>query len=595
MIPDQPDIEQILHDKKIIAVYQPIVDLHNGSVFGYEALSRFPEAGYGWWDPEKVFAAAREQHRLWQLDYLCRSMAILNAAPILAEQQTLFLNVDANILEDQEFHQGTTAKFLSDRALPADHIIFEVSEKVSIEDYAKFSQILENYHVQKYRIAIDDVGSGYSGLNLLARIEPQFIKLDIGLVQGIHRNHKQKAIVKALVDYAAATQIRTIAEGIEEWDELALLMELGVDYAQGYLLGYPQEQPGPVAAEISQRIRAFQQRMQMIQYGTIQSMQIGMLATKQKVFSPQTKGKDILAYFSESGEDVEDVVILDGDVPVGIISRYSFSQKLATPYGISLYSDRPVRLLMNKTPLVVEYDISIEKASELALNRQACSAYDAMIIVKEKSYYGVVTIRTLLENTTKLKIDQARHESPLTGLPGNNIIERMLQENLNCAVPFSLIYIDLDNFKVYNDIYGFEAGDKVLIACAEILKRTMFQYASQYFLGHIGGDDFIAIIHETDIRQLCERIIDVFDQEMPQMYSQKHRHDGWVMAKNRHGEIECYPLLSISLAVLNIPGNSRLTPTLLGERAALLKKRAKNVTRSCFVMEDPLALTAVGD
>ena len=179
MIPDQPDIEQILHDKKIIAVYQPIVDLHNGSVFGYEALSRFPEAGYGWWDPEKVFAAAREQHHLWQLDYLCRSMAILNAAPILAEQQTLFLNVDANILEDREFHQGTTAKFLSDRALPADHIIFEVSEKVSIEDYAKFSQILENYHVQKYRIAIDDVGSGYSGLNLLARIEPQFIKLDI--------------------------------------------------------------------------------------------------------------------------------------------------------------------------------------------------------------------------------------------------------------------------------------------------------------------------------------------------------------------------------------------------------------------------------
>lgn len=72
----------------------------------------------------------------------------------------------------------------------------------------------------------------------------------------------------------------------------------------------------------------------MIQYGTIQSMQIGMLATEQKVFSPQTKGKDILAYFSESGEEVEDVVILDGDVPVGIISRYSFSQKLATPYGI---------------------------------------------------------------------------------------------------------------------------------------------------------------------------------------------------------------------------------------------------------------------
>ena len=67
------------------------------------------------------------------------------------------------------------------------------------------------------------------------------------------------------------------------------------------------------------------------------------------------------------------------------------------------------------------------------------------------------------------------------------------------------------------------------------------------------------------------------------------------VAKNRHGEIECYPLLSISLAVLNIPGNSRLTPTMLGERAALLKKRAKNVTRSCFVMEDPLALTAVGD
>ena len=585
MSPEASELQQILKEQQITPVYQPIVDLTTGEIFAYEALSRGPsESSLA--KPDQLFAAAKKEHCLWQLDYLCRRLALLHAKPIL-QQKLLFINVDANILYDRSFHQGTTAKLLAENHIDAGNIIFEVSEKTAIADYPSFQSALDHYQQQNYRIAIDDVGAGYSGLNMLTQIAPQFIKLDIGLIQNIDTNHIKKSMVKALVDFASATNIATIAEGIERPEELAALIELGIDYGQGFLLGRPQANFTPIDLSIRQKIAQAGQQKSPFRYCTLQNLEIGKIATPQQTFSPDTPGQAIIDYFRLVSDTVEDAVIVENDVPVGILNHACFYQKLATMYGISIYSGRPIRLLMDHRPLLIDYHTSIEETAAQALARHTRHTYDSIIVTRSGRYYGTVTIKRLLQITTSLKINQAQHANPLTGLPGNNMIETVLSRQLRNALPFSVIYIDLDNFKVYNDVYGFEAGDKVLIHTSRILQQVLTRYTVNSFLGHIGGDDFIAVIKTNDLETICRALIQRFDSQIKNFYSPEHQARKFVVSANRHGHTEQFPLMSVSLAGLCVPtGQHRFTTAILAARAADIKKKAKAICQSSFVIEN---------
>lgn len=585
MSPEASELQRILNEQRITPVYQPIIDLTTGETFAYEALSRGP-AESSLAQPDLLFAAAKKEHCLWQLDYLCRRLALLHAKSILQEK-LLFINVDANILYDRNFHQGTTAKLLAENHINAGNIIFEISEKTAIADYPSFQSALAHYQQQNYRIAIDDVGAGYSGLNLLTQISPQFIKLDIGLIQNIDTNHIKKSMVKALADFAAATNIATIAEGIERPEELDALLELGINYGQGFLLGRPQAGFSPIQSVIRQRIQAAGVQKSPFQYCTLQNLEIGKIATPQQTFPPDTRGQVIIDYFRSVADTVEDAVIVENDVPVGILNHACFYQKLATMYGMSIYSGRPIRLLMDPHPLQIDYHTSIEETAAQALARNTRHTYDSIIVTRNGHYYGAVTIKRLLQITTSLKINQAQHANPLTGLPGNNMIETVLSRQLRNALPFSIIYIDLDNFKVYNDVYGFEAGDKVLIHTARLLQQVLTRYTVNAFLGHIGGDDFIAVIKTNDLETICRALIQRFDAQIKNFYSPEHQTRQFVVSANRHGQPEQFPLMSVSLAGLFIPPGQRIfTAAILAARAAGIKKKAKAICQSSFVIEN---------
>ena len=307
------ELKMILENELITPVYQPIVALKNGEVFAYEALSRGP-AGSPLHPPDALFALAEEEQCLWQLDYLCRSMAIRNVENALGDKK-LFLNVDARILYDQDFHQGTTAKFLQQCGLDKGDIVFEISEKTTVNDYKSFCSVLENYQCQHYKIAIDDVGAGYSGLNLLAQIAPQFIKLDIGLIKDIDKNHVRRAIVKALVGFARSAGIKTIAEGIERKEELNVLVELGVDYGQGFLLGRPNQKLLMIETRIKSYICELNKKKENFRMSTLLNMTIGEIASQQAAFSSETTGHVILDYLRAKQEPM-DVIIVDDDQPV---------------------------------------------------------------------------------------------------------------------------------------------------------------------------------------------------------------------------------------------------------------------------------------
>ena len=226
------DLEELLANDLIAAAYQPIADLRDRSVYAHEALARGPAGPLR--TPGALFGAAARQGLLFPLDLACRTAALRRKPPGL-----LCLNVEPQSLLDPAFTRGLTAQMLLSLGVAPQEVIFEVTERIAISDYALFRRTLDHYRSQGYRIALDDVGAGYSNLRLVAEAQPEFLKIDMGLVQGLSQARPRRAAVSALARMAEELGALVIAEGIECEDDLVALQDIGVPLGQGFLLGRP--------------------------------------------------------------------------------------------------------------------------------------------------------------------------------------------------------------------------------------------------------------------------------------------------------------------------------------------------------------------
>jgi diguanylate cyclase (GGDEF)-like protein len=189
-----------------------------------------------------------------------------------------------------------------------------------------------------------------------------------------------------------------------------------------------------------------------------------------------------------------------------------------------------------------------------------------------------------VRNTLR-RIDRNRGANPLTGLPGNIEIQNEVNSLLERKLEFSLIYVDLDNFKAFNDVYGFAKGDIAIKMTADILTDEIRNYGSKGdFIGHIGGDDFIVITELKNVERICGGVIEQFDRRIKELYSREDVERGYICTENRIGEHIEYSIMSISLAVItNIDCRFR-DHLQLAESAAELKKKVKALTGSGFIM-----------
>lgn len=574
------ELERIIRNREIRTVFQPVVSLTEGAVIGYEALSRGP-AGSPLERPDKLFQLANQCGLTWELEFLCRVKA-LEKIRGLAASQMVFLNIDPKSINDQRFRKGLTKEVLSRYGLDETKVIFEITEKTAIEDYKAFRRILENYTSQGYKIAIDDTGSGYSGLKMLAQIYPHYIKVDMELVRDIDKDGFKQAIMKALYDFAVMTNSKIVAEGIETEDELATLIDIGVPYGQGYYL----QKPAAGFADISPEVRAFiisrhEQKRREIFHNSL-TTPIGEIVRRDSFFSPDAPGHEALDFFNNH-PNILGVPVVKERRPVGLLMKNRFLANLATQYGVAVYMHRPIGLLMDRRPLVVEYDTPLEQVAKSALARTDDNIYDYILVVKGGDYYGTTTIKRLLEKVFQLELNRAKHSNPLTGLPGNVIIEEKLKQIIADGAAYAVLYFDLDNFKAYNDVYGFENGDKLLCATAQLIGRNLeLAGLGQPFLGHIGGDDFIAVVHTRDVEPFCRRMISAFDSRVQDFYSEEDRRNGHILTANRHGVVEQYPLVALSIAVVTNQSRLHRSPEEIGEAAAQVKKECKKTWQSCF-------------
>ncbi|MDF2837536.1 MAG: diguanylate phosphodiesterase [Paenibacillus sp.] len=233
--------QELVESRLIYPVYQPIISLRSGDAFGYESLTRLPvNSWFG--GPVDLFRYAEENGAVYRLDRLARELAIDGCLKLRSDQK-LFINVMAQIMEDPRFSPGRTISLLEEHHLSPHQVVFEITERNSIEDYPSVKKALQHYRSQGYRIAIDDVGAGYSSLQSIVELRPDYLKVDRSIIQHIHCDDVKEHILTTLQEVAGKIGAELIAEGIETGEELDKLAQMGIPYAQGYWLGRPAPFP----------------------------------------------------------------------------------------------------------------------------------------------------------------------------------------------------------------------------------------------------------------------------------------------------------------------------------------------------------------
>ena len=233
-------LQQMLMERRYTSAFQPIFDLSSDRIFAHESLFRGHSETNEPFAPAFVFDLAARAGMLFQLDLAARRSAVEQAVAAGITNTRIFINFNPTSIYDPAYCLRTTVGTVTALGMRPDQIVFEVVESSEIKSTAHLNGILAFYRRAGFKIALDDVGSGYSGLNLLQDIRPDFLKVDMHLIRGVDADPFRQSIVRNIVSIARETGIKVIAESVETDAELGWVKQAGIDFVQGYLLARPR-------------------------------------------------------------------------------------------------------------------------------------------------------------------------------------------------------------------------------------------------------------------------------------------------------------------------------------------------------------------
>ena len=235
-------LQRILMQESIVSVYEPIVTLPARVPIGYEALARGP-IGTGLETPMALFAAAEQGDLTFELDVLCRRRALRGARGIDPSSK-LFLNILPSSIHDPDFTEMRIHRALEELGIGPANLVLEISEREAIANFQIFREAVDHISRLGVGIALDDTGTGYSSLEAVLELGPDFLKVDMSLIRGLEGDPQRQELLGSLQALATNMNARLIAEGVETEAELETLIRLGVELAQGFLFG----RGGPIGA-----------------------------------------------------------------------------------------------------------------------------------------------------------------------------------------------------------------------------------------------------------------------------------------------------------------------------------------------------------
>lgn len=565
------EIERLVRCGQITPRYQPIVDLQTRKILACEALVQGP-VGHALHNPVELFAAAERAGYLAELEIACLDV-VLEAAAVAGVVNRIFLNLSpAALLADVNWPAELTELCRRHDVDPASCVL-ELTERSLVDDYAKIRTTLSQVRQLGFDFAIDDLGTGYSGLRMWSELRPDYVKIDRYFIAGIDADPVKLEFVRAIVAMARAIGSYVIAEGVETSAECRELLELDVDAAQGFLFARPErkilDEPTVLAPLLALD-------------------PIGVVATAQQLvvdhppLRPNVLIRDFVKLLHEQTHRDGFPVVTPEGVPIGMVWRNTFLLRYSKPLQPELLNKRPVSDIMDTAPLIVDERLRLEQVSQLVTRRSRMSLAEQFIIVRDGLYVGLGQTIELLERITQERVRAATHSNPLTFLPGNVPITDNLNRLLGQGRPFVVCYIDLDNFKPFNDHYGYLKGDEVLLHTASLLQSVAARQTD--FVGHVGGDDFVMIMRSPDWRARLDRLVHEFEASVRLFYSEEHRVIGGIETADRYGQRRWFEFLTLSVAILNAANENLSSADEVSELLQAIKREAKAIAGSCLLI-----------
>lgn len=567
-------LEAMLRSDALYSHFQPIFDLQTGVALGHEGLIRSPLQ-----PPVALYQAAQAGNMVADLDLHCCRTHLVNFAQEQLRSR-LFINLNPTALLDGHITSEHILDCVRRTDLDPSQLVVEITEHTPVLDYAKLRSTLNDLRRVGIDVALDDLGSGYSGLRQWSELQPQFVKIDAHFVRDVHVCSNKRQFIHSIVEMARALGSRVIAEGIETGEELEAVRALGVGYGQGYLLGRPDRTAARECAA-SWRDPASSRTSRT-------SQTVSAILQYTPAITADTPVGEVKRRFDERA-DLRCLVVCRDSRPTGLVTRSHLTNVFASLYGRDLFSRRPVSELMETRLIEVAANTQLEDLSErLTSEYDYLPEQDLVVNDMDGKYAGTTSFMELLRAITALQIRSARYANPLTQLPGSVPVNERVDALLLEGAPFHVAYCDLDNFKPFNDSYGYARGDEVLRQVARLLSEHVGVHD---MVGHIGGDDFILVFISEDWKQRCKRILEAFARLAPGFYDADDQQRGGILSQNRRGECCHFPFLSLSIGVTLADPQEHTSHMEIATTAAEVKRQAKGTDGNSLFLDRRSALT----
>jgi len=562
--------------KKLDFAFQPIVNIKSGEIYAVEALLRNTKEAGGFHSIFNLFDNAFHDGVLYQLDLELRHLALKKFSSIDIKKLHIFYNLDNRILYAPDFKVGNTELILEKFNLEKQQVCFELSERGTLQDPSTVTNLVTRYKQSNFKIAIDDFGTGVAGFQMLYYAEADYIKIDRFFIENIQNDNKKRLFCSHIIKMAHIMGISVIAEGIETKEEYFTCKEIEADLIQGYFVQKPQRK---IEKILSQYTHIKELHKKDLRYSQSNNLDTNIIKNIPPLYVENLEFMTVFKYFKEHKNSPFVPIINHLNILVGIIREEDIRELSYSQYGMSLARNTNFKTIVEKHInhiVAVDINWSIDKILEIYNANTDIS--NGIFILKNGKYHGFIDLRNLLQLSYKRNLEIASEQNPLSRLPGNKSIELYLHDvfEKNRSDIYSLIYFDFNNFKPFNDTYGFRKGDRAILIFRDILKKKL---GNDNFIAHIGGDDFFAGIKNTSYEEVFKLISSVqqnFQNQVTSLYDKKDREAGYIETKDRFDTKRKFDLLSVSCAIVEVRSTTKKEE--FDEIISQLKKESKKRT-----------------
>ena len=582
--------ERLLKVSHIQFTYQPIVNIHTGQCYGYEALMKNPGAS-GFSSPRDLFDFAHRNGKLEKIDRFVKAKSVDNFSKLARQQRTrLFLNMDSRLLARPAQQLEFTRKILKQYAISPETICYEVSgvrDPICIDG---LQSALKLFKEAGLKVAFDNFGEGFTGLKFLYGFEPDFIKIDPFFVRDIDSDDRKRMFVSGIVDIARHLGSSVVAVGVQARGEYHALKELGADLIQGDLVQSREKDLHHLKGQF-QKIHFLSQQGQPRNKAEDRDLVLSQMQRPEPI--PDSMGIfEIFEKFkANKNATFFPVVNADGE-PLGIIRERSFKEYTYSLYGTQLLQNpafgKNIRRFIDKFP-VVDIHASVEKILQVYSENKDM---EGILIAENMKYEGLLSAPSLLKVLNDKMMNSSRDLDSLTRLPASTPVFEYLSEALRkTGAGYHFVFLGLDRFRSYNDAYGYRQGDKVLVHFSDKLKQLAA--APDRFAGHLGADRFfLGSSNETSkgLSGDLEPFLAEFAKEMEGFYDPTTVKKGYVLALDMDGKMKKYPMVDASAVVFELPSARRRIYSV-----AEIRNLVERVRRQAGQSEPKILYTGPGD